>query len=240
MEAVAQPPLTSLRWSPAAVVALVVWAASLNVAQALALRALGVAEMPGELPHFIRAVVVFAYYAAILAPVVVSARRRQLRFTEAVGLHDGPWGVIAGLAFAAVFAARSAALLWAWIVVTLHLRLPGGAIDVSRVFGHSIAGILVTVAVTVIVGPFVEEVVFRGVAFAQLQRVQGLLGGVLGSSVLFGLLHINPLEFVPLVIAGALFAWLFHATRSLWSAVLAHSLFNLVAIVAVYAIRGVR
>ncbi len=232
-------PLTSLRWTTGQVVALVVWAAGLNVGQALAMQAFHVSRLPGELPHFIRAVVVFAFYAAILAPVVLSARRQRVSFSDAVGLKGVAWRPIAALAFASVVAARLIALLWAYVVVTLRLQLPGGTIDISQVFGRSIAGIIVTVVVAVFVGPFVEEVVFRGVAFAQLERTQGLLGGIVGSSALFGLLHINPLEFLPLVAAGAMFAWLFHATRTLWSAVLAHALFNLVAVIAVYAVRGV-
>jgi membrane protease YdiL (CAAX protease family) len=231
-------PLTALRWPAGRVVALVAWAAILNVGQAFALRAAHVSALPGQLPYFIRAVVVFAFYGAILAPVVVSARHQGLRFSEAVGLRDAPWPLLAALALVAVFAARLAAYAWALVVAALHLELPGGAIDISRVFGNSLMGVIVTVVVAVLVGPFVEEVVFRGVAFAQLERLQGLAGGVIGSSVLFGLLHVNPLEFVPLVAAGALFAWLFYRTRSLWSAVLAHAVFNLVAVVAIYALRG--
>jgi membrane protease YdiL (CAAX protease family) len=231
-------PLTALRWSAAKVVALVAWAAVLNVGQALVLRALNVGGLPGELPHFIRAVVVFAFYAAIAAPVVVSARRQGVSFAEAVGFRSAPWGLILGIALIAVFVARFAAIFWTLLAEALHLQLPGGAVDITRVFGTSLTGIIVTVVVAVIVGPVVEEIVFRGVAFAQLERLQGTLSGVLGSSILFGLLHVNPLEFVPLVFAGVLFAWAFKSTRSLWTAVVAHSLFNLVAIVALFTVRA--
>jgi uncharacterized protein len=237
-EPVAQVPLTALCWSPAKVVALVAWAAVLNVGQALALRGLDVAALPGEMPHFIRAVVVFAFYGAIAAPIVVAARRQGIRFSDAVGLRGGSWPSWLYLAGITVVAARIIALLWALLAQALHLQLPGGTVDITRIFGTSLTGVVVTVVVAVFLGPFVEEVVFRGVAFAQLERVEGTLAGIAGSSVLFGLLHINALEFVPLVIAGALFAWLFKATRSLWPAIIAHSLFNLIAIIALFALKA--
>lgn len=231
-------PLTALRWRPAQVVALVAWAASLNVGQALALRALDISALPADTQHFIRSAVVLAFYALIAAPVVISAHRQGLRLSEAIGLRAVPIGAAVGIVLLAVFGARVLAVLWAIAASVLHLRLPGGSVDITRVFGGSPAGIVVTVLVAVFVGPFVEELVFRGVAFAQLARVQGTAAGVVGSSVLFGLLHVNPLELVPLMLAGALFAWVFKATRSLWPAVAAHAAFNLIAVIALYAIKA--
>lgn len=232
-------PLTALRWRPAQVVALVAWAASLNVGQALVLRALEVSALPGEWPYFIRAAVVLAFYAAITAPVVISAHRQGLTLAEAAGLRPVRPGVALGLAVAVVFLARGLAILWAIAATVMHLRLPGGATDITRVFGTTPFGTFFTVLVAVAIGPFVEELVFRGVAFAQLARTQGVLGGIAASSVLFGLLHVNPLELVPLVLAGALFAWAFYVTRSLWTSVIAHGAFNLVAVIALYALRSV-
>lgn len=231
-------PLTSLRWRPFQVVALVAWAAALNVGQAVALRGLDVSTLPGELPYFIRSVVVIAFYAAILAPVVVSAHRQGLRLSEAVGLRPVRLGTLVGLTVFSVFAARLAAIAWSIMASTLHLQLPGGATDITRVFGPSAMGVAVTVLVAIVVGPIVEEIVFRGVAFAQLERVQGMAGGIIGSSVLFGLLHVNPLELIPLMFAGALFAWVFQSSRSLWTAIAAHAAFNSIAVVALYALKA--
>lgn len=232
-------PLGALRWAPGKVMALVLWAFVLNVAQASALRGLGVEDLSGNLPYFVRAVVVLAFYAAIAAPVVVSARRQQVGFRAAVGLRGSSVPKMVGLAVAAVFVARLIAAAWVLAAHQLGLKLPGGSVDITKIFGPSAFGVAVTVLVAVVVGPFVEEVVFRGVAFAQLDRVEGFAAGVFGSSLMFGLLHVDPLEFVPLVIAGAIFAWLFRATRSLWTAVLAHAVFNLVAVIAVYWLKAV-
>lgn len=234
----ARLPLTALRWKPWQVVALVAWAAALNIGQALAIRGLNIAGLPGEVPHFIRAVVVFAFYGAIVAPVIISARRQGVRFSEAVGLRPAPVLTVFGLAIVAVLAARFGAIVWALVMQALHLRIPGGVPDISRLFGTSPFGIALTVVVAVFVGPFAEEVVFRGVAFAQLERWQGTASAVFGSSLLFGLLHVNAVELVPLVIAGALFAWVFYATRSLWTSVTAHALFNLMSIVALYSLKA--
>lgn len=232
-------PLTALTWSPGKVLALVAWAAGLNFGQAFALRTLDVSALPGQLPYFIRAAVVLGFYAAIAAPVVISARRQGLRLSEAVGLRPVSWGTGIGLAAAAVLAARLLAVAWAVAATVLRLRLPGGSADITSVFGSSPMGIAVTVTVAILVGPFVEELVFRGVTFAQLERFQGTLGAIVGSSALFGLLHVNPLELIPLMLAGALFAWVFKVSRSLWTAIIAHGAFNLVAVIALYTLKAV-
>ena len=155
---------------------------------------------------------VLAFYAAHRSHPWSSRRgSRGCGFSEAVGFaRPCPSGRRWGSRSSRVFVARG----WSPCCGRSRLRrctcsLPGGSVDITRIFGGSPAGIVVTVLVAVVVGPFVEELVFRGVAFAQLARVQGTAAGVVGSSVLFGLLHVNPLELVPLMLAGALFAWVF-------------------------------
>ena len=57
--------------------------------------------------------------------------------------------------------------------------------------------------------------------------------GVVGSAALFALAHVSPATVLPIFVAGALFAWAYRRTRSIWIPVSAHAAQNLLAVVAI-------
>lgn len=87
-----------------------------------------------------------------------------------------------------------------------------------------IAGILI-----IGVGPFAEEVFFRGFVLAGLARRWGPVTGLLASSLLFSLAHGSVALLIPIFVAGSMLAWLYLRTGSLRASVLAHSAQNAVA-----------
>jgi membrane protease YdiL (CAAX protease family) len=230
--------LVALRWPPARIIALIAFAAVLNFGQAYGMRALRVDSLPPELAFSIRAVVVAAFYSAILAPVVVAARHEGVPFREAVGLRRIPAARALGFGVLASVAARWFAAIWVALMLLLRVKLPGGNIDVTRLFGTSTVGIIATLLLACVVGPFAEEVVFRGVVYGDLRETNGELSALLASGVLFGLLHANAFNLVPLVIVGVTFALAFRFTRSLWTSVIAHGLFNFVSVAVLLALKG--
>ncbi|MEO0541206.1 MAG: type II CAAX endopeptidase family protein [Cyanobacteria bacterium P01_A01_bin.105] len=84
-----------------------------------------------------------------------------------------------------------------------------------------------TIFLAVGFAPMVEEFIFRGILLQRWAMKWGLRGGMLGSSVLFGVLHPNP---VGLTMFGLVMALLYVRTRSLWMPILAHMLNNLLAV----------
>ena len=74
---------------------------------------------------------------------------------------------------------------------------------------------------------------FRGFVFAGLIRPFGLYPAMLISGLLFGAFHVSGAESAWLVPAftaiGALFAWVYWRTGSLWYSVATHFLFNSVS-----------
>lgn len=80
--------------------------------------------------------------------------------------------------------------------------------------------------------PLAEETFFRGFLFAGLGAKLGLWGGIAASSAVFALSHAAIGTFVPIMIAGALFAWIYHKSGSLWIPALAHASQNLLAFLA--------
>lgn len=75
-------------------------------------------------------------------------------------------------------------------------------------------------------GPFFEEVLFRGVLYAGLRGALGRFGAGAVSAGMFALVHGDPQALLVLSALGALFAFLYERTGSLWPAVVAHALWN--------------
>lgn len=80
--------------------------------------------------------------------------------------------------------------------------------------------------------PLAEETFFRGFLFAGLAAKLGLWGGIAAGSAVFALSHATIGSFVPIMLAGALFAWIYHKSGSLWIPTLAHASQNLLAFLA--------
>ncbi len=81
----------------------------------------------------------------------------------------------------------------------------------------------------VLVGPFAEEVFFRGFIQSGLVRRWGPLTGLVVSAAIFGIAHASVAIFIPIFVAGLLIGWLYQRTGSLWSCVWVHGAQNGVA-----------
>ncbi len=85
--------------------------------------------------------------------------------------------------------------------------------DFSLAFG------LVMLAVTPAV---CEELIFRGYAQRQFERVGGAATAIVLSGVLFGLYHLRLTQLLPLTAIGLYLAYLTWRTGSIWPAIIAH------------------
>lgn len=86
-------------------------------------------------------------------------------------------------------------------------------------------------ALIAIVVPVGEEVFFRGLVLGALRRMIHRHAAVALSAALFAAAHLQPVEFLPLVILGVILAYLYEATGSLVPGMIAHGLNNVVALV---------
>lgn len=77
-----------------------------------------------------------------------------------------------------------------------------------------------------IFGPFCEELVFRGAILHGYQKSGAVLGAIIWSAILFGLMHLNFNQAAYAVALGFMFGLLVEVTGSLWSSVIAHMVFN--------------
>ena len=90
-------------------------------------------------------------------------------------------------------------------------------------------GVLLFVS-TAIVPAFCEEFLFRGVICNSL-RPYGKTVAVIGSAVLFGLMHQNVGQLLYTTVAGLVLALIYVETRSIWAPILLHLFNNLSSVV---------
>lgn len=94
------------------------------------------------------------------------------------------------------------------------------------------AGYLALTIVVVVGAPIVEELFFRGLLLRSLQRRFGDRWAVLGSAVVFGVAHFEPLQLPALVALGVILGAMAVSTKRLGPSIFAHAGFNLVTMVA--------
>lgn len=81
-----------------------------------------------------------------------------------------------------------------------------------------------------ILAPIFEEILFRGILFrGMLQYGMNPVVAILTSSILFGMAHMNPWQFLGAGVLGAVFAYVYYRTKSLWICVVLHALNNTVS-----------
>ena len=99
----------------------------------------------------------------------------------------------------------------------------------SEMFGEGVLRVL-TIAVVAVLIPFVEETFFRGFLFAGLAARFGVLTGLIVSAAVFSVAHADVKVFIPILVAGLLFGWAYHKTKTLWVPIAAHACQNLAAV----------
>ena len=78
----------------------------------------------------------------------------------------------------------------------------------------------------VLIGPILEEFVFRRVIFGSLIQAQGYWLSAIISGVIFALIHFDFTHILLYTICGLVFAYLYHKTKRLLTSIVAHILLN--------------
>ncbi len=80
----------------------------------------------------------------------------------------------------------------------------------------------------VIIGPFAEEIIFRGFIYSGLRKHCSFMTAAIISACIFGIFHLQETLFIPLAFMGFILALTFERTRSLLPAVVVHMLWNFI------------
>ncbi len=86
--------------------------------------------------------------------------------------------------------------------------------------------LLLAFGALVVLAPLVEEIIFRGFLYSQLKRRIGLIGGIITTSIVFGVLHMQLNVGIDVFALSIVLCILREITGSIWAGVLLHSLKN--------------
>ena len=123
------------------------------------------------------------------------------------------------------------------VLLALTLRWPVGPLArIKEFFDRELAPVLrdcdwTDLALISIAAGVGEEMLFRGIIQGGIDRLFGPIAGVVGASVLFGLLH--PVSFTYIVLAGGLGVYIgvfWMISGNLLSVIIAHALYDFIAL----------
>jgi hypothetical protein len=104
---------------------------------------------------------------------------------------------------------------------------------------QGIWGMLATVGVVGVLTGFSEEMFFRGALQGIMSRSRiGNTASIWIGAVVFTTMHFQFFGFVPRLLMGAMFGYLFNWSRTLWLPIFAHALNNSVVVVSNHFIGG--
>lgn len=175
---------------------------------------------------------------ALVVVSVVVARLYGLPFARAVA-----WAMPRPLpAFVSLVFVFCAAVVSSFVVETFRARFPGFTLGVLDVVAESLArpGLASRAAAVVAIAvfpPIAEELMFRGVILGSVRARRGPVFAVVCSSLLFGFMHVEPLQILNGFFIGLALGVATWRTGSVLPAILGHAINNGVACYAAFSDR---
>lgn len=202
----------------------------------------GAQSIPGALAHapVFAGATLLLYNAAIAGLLYFLARRRSTPVLKAFRLDAAPEWRHLGLAAALAVGCWLVSVGYRAGAPLLGLQPPvAEGPDLATLFGPGAIGAILTMVVVAIAGPVVEEALLRGVILGALRRRLGAWPAIAASAAAFALLHASVWSLLPLTVLGVALGWLAVRSRSLWPAIAAHVLYNVVFVgAALYKAAG--
>ena len=118
-----------------------------------------------------------------------------------------------------------------WVVMSLISLIPMGEGGTLKAFEDMIDGargwVLVgLIAFVGLIGPFAEELLFRGYIQTRLVRRMGPVGAIAITSVFFGILHMDVVQSTYAALMGVFLGYIAYTSGSIWPAFYGHAANN--------------
>lgn len=198
------------------------------------------AAVPPDLATPARIGVLALYYAVQVAVLVWLVRRRGGDTIAALGLRRHGGGVLrgfasAGLVVGGLVATRLLASAYAYLTRVWGL-MPAEGANLPELFGADAAGFILAVVMVVLVGPVVEEAVFRAALLEGLAARFGAWPAIAAQAALFAALHRSLWLLFPTFVLGVALGYLAHERESLWPPIALHALYNAMTVAAAFLV----
>ncbi len=196
----------------------------------------GLAEAASALPdaaslRYATGVLVILFQLALLLPVWWWGLRKYRVGWRTLGLRG--FAPLPGCALILALLVLGYVFTGAWGLVLRQYGLRAQP-NPLPLFGEGVPGLLIALLAAGVVAPLTEEVFFRGFVFGALRDRVGVWGAIALSALIFAAAHLQPYALPALFALGALLAWLYQLTGSLWPGIVMHSTINTVALLVLY------
>lgn len=173
-----------------------------------------------------------SFQGAVLVLVSRMLRRHQVSWAEAFGWNERRWrAVLIGVIAACFFLPVGWGLQWG--SAEILQRLPWGnvqpeeqqTVQTLRLAGSVGQGIVLGI-VTIVLAPFAEEFLFRGILYVWIKQAGYPRLALWATSLVFAAMHQNLVTFIPLALLAIILVQLYERTGNLLASIAGHSLFN--------------
>ena len=184
------------------------------------------------------AAAILGFNLLLVATVLLLAARRRITTADLGFVRPRVWGPLA-IAWAGAYVILICYM--AAIAILEAFGLPIDAFEGTNTidFDHDRVVLVVALGLATIVGaPFSEELLFRGLLHRGLRGYWRRVPAMSLSGALFSVFHLNLAVLVPFAFIGALWAWAYEESGSIWTTIAAHAGVNSVAFVATLLFLG--
>jgi membrane protease YdiL (CAAX protease family) len=129
----------------------------------------------------------------------------------------------------ALIGGASSAVWASWLLERIHRRFPPKEEQhrlVELFFESAMPGRIAMTAAIVVIGPIVEELLFRGAIFGPMSKRHRTSTVIVVCAALFALVHVQPTVMAPIFLLGLVMGYLRAASGSLIPPLLFHVSFN--------------
>lgn len=173
--------------------------------------------------------------ALILGVYIFGLRRRGLGWSSA-GLRPASWSWVLISVVATLIIIPIASLITLAVLYLGGQPLENPQLSFLLPEGLSAQDAVIMLFLAGFAAPLGEELLFRGVLYSFLRERWGVWLSVLVSSFLFGLIHGNIAVGLTGFLLGIVAAIVFECSKSLWTAVIVHSINNSLKIGLLYVL----
>lgn len=195
----------------------------------------------GELPLTMIALLQIPLWAGYLGMPLYAAQRKGNGLVADFGLRMQGWDVLRGLGAGLGTQIVAIPLLYLLIfAITDALGwdydqdLSAAARELTDKATDPV-GVVLLVLIVAIAAPIIEELFFRGLLLRAIEKRSGPTWALWASSLIFGAVHLQLLQFPALTLIGLVLGWLTLHYGRLGPAIWAHIAFNSVAVISLLA-----
>lgn len=166
---------------------------------------------------------------AYLLPVILIFAWRRIHW-RALGFGKLNWNIL-GIGCGLLVGAYLIIIVHNLLLYVLGVDTQGE--EIVKIFSELNTPIWFFI-VGAIFAPFVEEVFFRGFLFQGFRARYGWVTGMLLSSAIFAIAHLQLAALIPTFILGNVLAYIYHRSNSVWPGMIIHFLVNAFGLAGAY------